>query len=79
MADEDNRTIRGAGAERVYAVYEFFSAELEARLRGVRVPSRLVVVRDDPRLGHLRRQHVGVLKPVDTLVAALPRPRPVNV
>jgi hypothetical protein len=79
MADEHNRSVAGAAAERVYAVYEFLSAKLEARLGRVRVPSRLVVVRDDPRPGHLCRQHVKVLEPVDVLLAALPCPRPVHI
>jgi hypothetical protein len=74
MANKDNRTVGGVAAEGVYAVHEFLSAELEARLWGVRVPSRLVVVRDNPRPGHLRRQHVGVSKPVDTLVSVVPFP-----
>jgi hypothetical protein len=78
MPDKNNRTVAHPVAKAVYAVDKFFSAELEARLGGVRMPSRLVVVGDNSRRGHLCRQHVKVLEPVDVLFAALPYPRPVN-
>lgn len=85
MANEENRTVGVGSAEGVYALHEILSAEPEARLRGAGMPCRLVVVYDNPRLGHLRRQHVEISKPVDMLVEViglmrvLPGPRPIHV
>ena len=82
MPDENNGTVQGFASIAVHALDQVFAAELEARLGSVRMPFRIVVVRQNSRLGHRCRQHLRVCQPVDVrgrFRLILPSPRPIHV
>ncbi len=62
-----------------HAANEVFAAQLETGLWRVRVPFRVIVVRQDPRLGDNSRQHVHILQPVHMLSAVPVHPCPVYI
>ena len=86
VADKDDRSARYRTFPDVAdTAGEFLSAQRQACLRRVLLPPRVVVVEQDARVGHDRREHVGVLEPFDVeggvfwVGRVLPRPRPVDV
>lgn len=82
MSDEQYGTLGLLAIEVVQALYQIFAAELETSLRGIGMPSRLVVVSQDPCIRDDSGEHVDVLQPVymrslPSLV--LPDPRPIHI
>lgn len=82
MSDEDDRTANGPHTQGVDAADEVLSAQLEAGLGCVGVPSGVVVVEHNPRLWDCGGEHVLVFQPLDMtprIVLVLPCLSPVDV